>query len=104
MSSDDALAAARWRTQRVVNTELLGLYRRLGDTILDRQQTEGSGTWVIDRLSTDLRVAFPEMRGLSQRKLVYMRSFESESWRLRIDGESFTRRWCQVADGPPASP
>ncbi len=71
---------------------------------MDRQQTEGSGTWVIDRLSTDLRVAFPEMRGLSQRKLVYMRSFESESWRLRIDGESFTRRWCQVADGPPASP
>ncbi len=50
---DDAVAGARWRTQRVVNTELLGLYwRRLGRTILDRQQTDGWGTWVIDRLST----------------------------------------------------
>jgi predicted nuclease of restriction endonuclease-like (RecB) superfamily len=70
-----AVAAARWRAQRVVNTELLGLYWRIGHTILDRQQDEGWGTRVIDRLSTDLRAAYPEMRGLSQRNLVYMRSF-----------------------------
>ena len=69
------VAAARWRAQRVVNTELLALYWRLGRTILDRQHAEGWGTRVIDRLSADLRAAFPQMRGLSQRNLVYMRSF-----------------------------
>lgn len=71
----EAVAAARWRAQRSVNSELLALYWRLGHTILTRQETEGWGTRVIARLSTDLRAAFPKMRGLSQRNLVYMRSF-----------------------------
>jgi predicted nuclease of restriction endonuclease-like (RecB) superfamily len=33
------------------------------------------GTKVIDRLSADLRDAFPEMNGLSPRNLLFMRSF-----------------------------
>jgi len=69
------VAGARWRAQRAVNTDLLGLYWRLGHTILSRQQAEGWGTRVIDRLSADLRAAFPEMRGLSRRNLIYMRTF-----------------------------
>ncbi len=69
------VAAARWRTQRTVNTELLTLYWRLGDAVLQRQHAEGWGTRVIDRLATDLRAAFPDMRGLSRRNLVYMRTF-----------------------------
>jgi len=40
--------AARWQAQRVVNTELLRLYWRLGHTVLQRQQAEGWGTRVID--------------------------------------------------------
>jgi len=68
------VASARWRAQRAVNTELLGLYWRLGHAILSRQQAEGWGTRVIDRLSADLRAAFPEMRGLSRSNLFYMRS------------------------------
>jgi hypothetical protein len=40
-----------------------------------RQHAEGWGTRVIDRLATDLRAAFPQMRGLSRRNLVYMRTF-----------------------------
>jgi predicted nuclease of restriction endonuclease-like (RecB) superfamily len=67
--------AARWQAQRVVNTELLRLYWRLGHTVLQRQQAEGWGTRVIDRLAADLRAAFPEMRGLSRSNLFYMRSF-----------------------------
>lgn len=61
-----AVAAARWRAQRVVNTELIQLYWRLGNAVLHRQQAEGWGTRVIDRLAADLRAAFPEMRGLSR--------------------------------------
>ena len=76
-----AVGEARWRAQRVVNTELLALYWRIGHTILDRQDAEGWGTRVIDRLSTDLRAAYPEMRGLSRSNLFYMRSFAA-SWPL----------------------
>jgi len=47
-----SVAAARWRTQRIVNTELVTLYWQLGDSILRRQQAEGWGTRVIDRLAT----------------------------------------------------
>jgi predicted nuclease of restriction endonuclease-like (RecB) superfamily len=75
------VAAARWRAQRAVNTELLSLYWLIGHTILDRQQDEGWGARVIDRLSTDLQAAYPEMRGLSRSNLFYMRSFAA-SWPL----------------------
>ena len=57
---------ARVRASRVVNTELLTLHWDLGRTILDRQEAEGWGAKVIDRLADDLRAAFPEMRGLSR--------------------------------------
>ena len=67
--------AARWQAQRVVNTELLRLYWRLGHAVLHRQRAEGWGSRVIDRLAADLRVAFPQMRGLSRSNLFYMRSF-----------------------------
>jgi hypothetical protein len=46
-----------------------------GRLILDRQSAEGWGARVIDRLSIDLRIEFPGMRGLSTRSLVYMRTF-----------------------------
>lgn len=35
------VAATRWRAQRVVNTELVALYWRLGHAILDQQKAEG---------------------------------------------------------------
>lgn len=68
-----AIADARWQAQRVVNTELLRLYWRLGNAVLQRQRDEGWGTRVIDRLAADLRAAFPDMRGLSRSNLKYMR-------------------------------
>jgi len=75
----NVVAAACWRAQRVVNTDLLALYWRIGHTILDRQDAEGWGARVIDRLSADLRAAYPEMRGLSRCNFFYMRSFAA-SW------------------------
>lgn len=67
------VAAARWRAQRVVNTEMLTLYWRLGHSVLERQRDQGWGARVIDRLAEDLRAAFPEMKGLSRTNLKYMR-------------------------------
>ena len=55
------------------------LYWDIGKLILDRQAASGWGARVIDRLSSDLREAFPEMQGLSARNLKYMRLF-ADSW------------------------
>ena len=43
--------------------------------ILGRQEREGWGARVIDRLSVDLRDAYPDLSGLSPRNLKYMRAF-----------------------------
>lgn len=58
-----------------VNRELVLLYWQIGRDILNRQQQQGWGTKVIDNLATDLRTAFPEIKGFSPRNLKYMRSF-----------------------------
>jgi predicted nuclease of restriction endonuclease-like (RecB) superfamily len=58
-----------------VNRELVLLYWQLGREILTRQQKDGWGAKVIERLSRDLRAAFPEMKGLSRTNLLYMQAF-----------------------------
>lgn len=70
---------ARVRASRVVNTELLALYWDIGKAILDRQDEQGWGGKVIEQLATDLRAAFPEMRGFSRSNLHYMRKLAA-SW------------------------
>jgi predicted nuclease of restriction endonuclease-like (RecB) superfamily len=50
-----------------------------GKEILVRQQAEGWGTKVIERLAKDLRSEFPRMQGFSRTNLLYMRAF-SEAW------------------------
>ncbi|AIE83935.1 PDDEXK nuclease domain-containing protein [Fimbriimonas ginsengisoli] len=62
-----------------VNRELVLLYWQIGKQILAAQATEGWGTKVVERLSTDLRREFPDMKGLSSRNLNYMRAF-AEAW------------------------
>jgi hypothetical protein len=58
-----------------VNREMVILYWQIGREILTRQEHEGWGTKVIDRLAIDLRRSFPDMTGLSPRNLKYMRAF-----------------------------
>ena len=64
--------SARTQAQRTVNTLLIELYWALGSDILARQEKEGWGSGVLNRLATDLRTAFPDMKGLSARNLQYM--------------------------------
>ncbi|MEM7771029.1 MAG: PDDEXK nuclease domain-containing protein [Cyanobacteria bacterium P01_A01_bin.37] len=66
---------AQMRAILAVNRELLVLYWQIGRDILQRQQTEGWGSKVIDRLARDLKREFPDMRGFSSRNLKYMRAF-----------------------------
>jgi predicted nuclease of restriction endonuclease-like (RecB) superfamily len=61
------------------NSAMLILYWDIGNTILEKQKIEGWGAKVIDRLSHDLKEAFPDMKGFSPRNLKYMRKF-AEAW------------------------
>lgn len=58
-----------------VNRELVLLYWYIGREILTRQQQQGWGAKVIDKLAADLRQAFPQMKGFSARNLKYVRAF-----------------------------
>ncbi len=71
------MGSARTRAALAVNQELIGLYWRIGREILVRQEHEGWGGRVVERLASDLREAFPEMKGFSYTNLKYMRQFAS---------------------------
>lgn len=59
------------------NKEIICLYWRLGNVITRKQVEEGWGTKVIDRISHDLRQAFPEIKGFSPRNIKYMKKFSN---------------------------
>ncbi len=61
------------------NAALVNLYWDIGHGILKKQEKEGWGARVIDRLSSDLSKDFPDMKGFSPRNLKYMRAF-AEAW------------------------
>jgi predicted nuclease of restriction endonuclease-like (RecB) superfamily len=71
----DRIRQAQVRAALSVNRELVLLYWQIGQDILARQATTSWGAKVIDKLATDLRLSFPEMKGFSSRNLKYMRAF-----------------------------
>src|SRR5689334_9949231 len=73
------IRTAQVKAALAVNRELVLLYWQIGHEILAFQRQRGWGARVIDRLATDLRQAFPEMRGWSPRNLKYMRAF-AQAW------------------------
>jgi predicted nuclease of restriction endonuclease-like (RecB) superfamily len=94
----ERIRVRRQKAALAVTNELLSVYWEIGNTILHQQKIEKWGAKVIDRLAADLKIAFPDMKGLSSRNLIYMRSF-AEAWphfmqqpaalRLLFDNESF---------------
>lgn len=74
-SLKDRIRSAQVKAALAVNQELILLYWQIGCEILNRQEQEGWGTKVIDRLAKDLKRDFPEMTGFSARNLKYMRAF-----------------------------
>ncbi len=61
------------------NSSMICLYWNIGRAILKKQEEEGWGAKIIDRMAKDLKDAFPEMSGFSPRNIKYMRKF-AESW------------------------
>lgn len=72
------ISQARIRAHLAVNKEMINLYWHIGNQILERQHSEGWGTKIIENISKDLRIEFPEMRGLSYQNIAYMRQFAFE--------------------------
>lgn len=75
----ERIRTARVRAALSVNRELVILYWEIGREILARQASEGWGAKVIERLASDLRAEFPDMKGLSRTNVLYMRAF-AEAW------------------------
>ncbi len=71
--------SAQQRASLAVNYELVKLYWQIGKDILARQDDQGWGSKVIERLAHDLRNAFPSIKGFSRSNLMYMRAF-AEAW------------------------
>ncbi|MCB9772163.1 MAG: DUF1016 domain-containing protein [Candidatus Omnitrophica bacterium] len=72
----------RLRVVLASNAALVNLYWDIGQGIIKKQEEEGWGAKVIDRLSMDLGQLFPDMKGFSPRNLKYMRAFAS-AWPKR---------------------
>ena len=70
----ERIRTAQVRAVLAVNRELVLLYWQIGREILTRQQQQGWGSKVIDKLAKDLQKEFPEMKGFSPRNLKYMRA------------------------------
>jgi len=71
--------AAQVRAAQAVSHELVLLYWSIGREIFARQQAEGWGGKIIDRLAHDLQNEFPGIEGFSSRSLKYMRAL-AEAW------------------------
>ena len=71
------------RKQRIAitlnaNAGMIGMYWFVGNAILKKQDEEGWGARVIDRISHDIKAAFPDMSGFSSRNIKNMRRFAAE--------------------------
>lgn len=69
------ISAAQLRAATSVNRELIALYFEIGAKIRDSQLRSGWGSAVVEKLSADLRRAFPKLEGFSPRNLWRMRAF-----------------------------
>ncbi|NOQ31560.1 MAG: DUF1016 family protein [Helicobacteraceae bacterium] len=67
-----------------VNQEMIILYFNIGEIIHQKQQKLGWGAKVIDNLSNDIKVAFPELGGFSTRNIKLMVQFYTEYSDIQI--------------------
>jgi len=58
-----------------VNKELLALYWFIGKTVVEREQKDGWGTQVIEKLAQDLQHEFPGIKGFSRSNVFSMKAF-----------------------------
>lgn len=69
------IRAAQIKAALSANRELIRLYWDIGKAIVERQEKEGWGRSVVERLARDLQAEFPGISGFSPQNMWYMRAF-----------------------------
>ncbi|MFI5625156.1 YhcG family protein [Nocardioides sp. NPDC051685] len=69
------IRSAQQQASVALNAAMTLLYWEIGHEIVVKQEAEGWGSKIVERLAGDLRRALPGMTGLSRANLMYMRSF-----------------------------
>lgn len=68
---------ARFKSFRVVNTELILMYLEIGQ-VISLKASKGWGNSVVDTLSADLQAEYPNIKGFSSRNLIRMRQIHEK--------------------------
>lgn len=71
------IKAAQLKAATTVNTQLLNLYWDLGHDISLKQKEANWGDSILEQLSLDLKLAFPDMKGFSRRNLYAIKQWYS---------------------------
>jgi len=84
---------SRHRAVATVNRELVSLYWQIGRVIVRQQETAAWGDAVVEQLAADLRMEFPDMKGLTKENLFRVRKFflscrEMDEWLNAADSGS----------------
>ncbi len=66
---------AQLKASLAVNSELIQLYWDMGKSIVEKQEKEGWGTQVIEKLCSDLQNTFPGVQGFSRANIFRMKAF-----------------------------
>lgn len=66
---------ARIKIALSVNCEVLKLYWEIGREIFEKQKNESWGSGVVDKIATDLKHEFPDIKGFSRRNIYAMRQW-----------------------------
>jgi predicted nuclease of restriction endonuclease-like (RecB) superfamily len=80
----EKIRSSQLKASFAVNSELIQLYWEIGREILQRQQKEGWGAKIIERLAKDLKSTFSQMAGFSPRNLFYMKQLNEAYPELSI--------------------
>jgi len=71
----ERILSAQYEALKAVNKELIALYWDIGKMIVERQEKEGWGKSVVERLSEDLQKEFSGIKGFSAANLWRIRNF-----------------------------
>ena len=71
----ERVRSAQYEALKVVNKEMIALYWDIGKLIAERQNREGWGKSVVERLANDLQNEFPGVGGFSTSNLWRMKGF-----------------------------
>lgn len=74
-SIKEEVTSARWRAIESANKSLILMYYNIGKMLLENKKY---GSSFIDNFAKDLKMVFPDIKGMSPRNLRYMQKFAKE--------------------------